>query len=227
MPSAQVVPFPQSSFEKQRLFTEPSAQKPLTHESLQHSPSFVHFFPARQGAQTPPQSTSVSSMFWMQSPHVGFSTDAIPHCARPSALMQYPRDDGQNVLMQSVSATHPCPSSHRPHEPPPQSTPVSVPSWMPLKHGPGSLEPLPDVESPVSPPAPPIPPPPSSSDEFVIGLPSHGSMPNKSAQPTMDPKTNMPALNNMERMFSIYPLAPEGASQKWPMTNAPPPSPLA
>lgn len=163
MPSAQVVPLPQSSFEKQRVFTEPSAQRPLTHKPLQQSVSLPHIFPARHGEQTPPQSTSVSSLFWMQSPHVGFSTVAIPHCVRPSALMQYPRDGGQNMLLQSVSAVQPCPSTHRPHEPPPQSTPVSVPSCTPLRQG--SIPPPPAPPESWLPPAPPELDPEEDEDE--------------------------------------------------------------
>ena len=49
----------------------PTAQTPPTQLALQHSPSFVQPLAKLHGEQTPPQSTSVSSPFCVQSAHVG------------------------------------------------------------------------------------------------------------------------------------------------------------
>src|SRR5690606_28616008 len=64
----------------------------------------------------PPQSTSVSSRFWIPSSWVGAAH--VPPLQTP--------------LSQSAPSAHPLPSAHLFPDDPPQSTSVSSPSFVPL-----------------------------------------------------------------------------------------------
>jgi hypothetical protein len=94
----------------------PTAQCPLRQLALQHSPSFVQPLPKPHGEQTPPQSTSVSSPFCVQSAHVG---------SRPTSWQPVfgvaQRPIWQLPLEQSPSLPHVRSNPQRMQEPP-QST---------------------------------------------------------------------------------------------------------
>jgi hypothetical protein len=95
-----------------------AAHFPVLHTSLAQSPSILQTFPVSHlGAAAPPQSTSVSSPFFLPSLACG-SRHA------PAAV-------SHDALTQSASPLHPPPVPHLGADAPPQSTPVSSPSFLP------------------------------------------------------------------------------------------------
>jgi hypothetical protein len=176
----------------------PTAQCPPTQLALQHSPSFVQPLPKLHGEQTPPQSTSVSSPFCVQSAHVGSSPRGWhPLSGTPQRFIW------QLPLAQSPSLPHARSYPQRMQEPP-QSTSDSsrfrIPSAQLTSPPPAPLPTLPlpaealvallDVDIPVvdealetddvpAPPAPPAPVPPDAPELPVAAALSGSCQPSR------------------------------------------------
>src|SRR5207244_1392251 len=86
-----------------------AAHRLLAHTPLAQSPSTAQAKPARQGAQAPPQSRSLSPAPRTPSAQLG-ARQAPPRQAPPA---------------QSVATRQRCPAAHGPHTAPPQSTSLS------------------------------------------------------------------------------------------------------